>query len=110
MVKASSLYSLGVGSVMTAYAILDVEIHDIETYMQYMSAVKPLIEQHGGRYLARGGEFAVIEGDCEPARLVLLEFPSMDAIEDFYQCAEYQGLKQLRESCSATRMVALQGC
>ena len=95
---------------MTAYAILDIEIHDIEPYMRYMACVKPLIEQFGGRYLVRGGEFEVIEGDCQPARLVLLEFPDWDAIEAFYQSAGYRALKQLRESCSNTNMIAVQGC
>jgi len=95
---------------MTAYVILDVEIHDIEPYMQYMASVKPLIEQYGGRYLVRGGEFEVIEGDYQPARLVLLEFPDLEAIEDFYQSPGYRALKQLRESCSTASMVAVQGC
>jgi len=95
---------------MTAYAILDIEIHDIEPYMQYMASVKPLIEQFGGRYLVRGGEFEVIEGDYQPARIVLLEFPDLDAIEGFYQSSGYQALKQLRESCSSTSMTVVQGC
>jgi len=95
---------------MTAYAIVDVEIHDIEPYMDYMASVKPLIEQYGGRYLARGGEFEVVEGDYRPSRLVLLEFPTMESIQDFYQCAGYRSLKQLRESCSTTSMTIVQGC
>lgn len=95
---------------MTAYAIVDVEIHDIEPYMRYMASVKPLIEQFGGRYLVRGGEFKVIEGDYQPARIVLLEFPDLDSIEDFYQSDGYCSLKELRESCSTTCMTVVQGC
>ena len=95
---------------MTAYAIVDVEIHDIEPYMQYMASVKPLIEQFGGRYLVRGGEFKVIEGDYQPTRIVLLEFPDLDSIEGFYESAGYRSLKALRESCSTTNMTVVQGC
>ena len=95
---------------MVAYAIMDVEIFDIEPYMRFMQRVKPVIEQWGGHYLARGGEFRVYEGDCEPRRLVLLEFPSMEALEQFYHSDEYQTLKPLRDLCSHSRLVAVSGC
>jgi len=56
---------------MSAYVIMDVEIFDIEQYMQFMQRVRPLIEQWNGHYLARGGEFRVYEGDqCSHSRLV----------------------------------------
>lgn len=95
---------------MAAYAIMDVEIFDIEPYMQFMQRVKPIIEKWGGHYLARGGEFRVYEGDYEPRRLVLLEFPSMEVLEQFYQSDEYQTLKPLRDQCSHSRLVAVSGC
>jgi uncharacterized protein (DUF1330 family) len=34
----------------------------------------------GGRYLVRGGTFEVFEGDSQPSRLIILEFPDMDAL------------------------------
>ena len=94
---------------MTAYAIMDVEIFDIEQYMQFMQQVRPVIEKWGGHYLARGGEFRVYEGDYEPRRLVLLEFPSLEEWDQFYHSDDYQSLKPLRDECSHSRLVAVSG-
>ncbi len=69
---------------MPAYVIFDVEIRDAARYQEFMAAVKPALEQAGARYLARGGEHRVYEGDWQPRRIVLLEFPSFEAWEAFY--------------------------
>jgi uncharacterized protein (DUF1330 family) len=95
---------------MAAYAIFDVEIRDMERYREYMRQVKPLIEAAGGRYLVRGGAHKVFEGEWFPRRLVLLEFPSMDALQAFYLSPEYQELKSLRLQSSVARGgVAVEG-
>ena len=49
------------------------------------------------------------EGDWEPRRIVLLEFPSVAAFETFYHGPVYQGLKGLRDSCSTARLVSVEG-
>lgn len=97
------------GLPMSAYAIMDVQIHDIGQYMEYMGKVAPLLEAAGARYLVRGGPFQVLEGDYEPYRLVLLEFPSREALDSFHASAEFAALKPLRDSCSATRLIAVSG-
>ena len=77
---------------MAAYVIFDVDIYDLERYQEFMSQAKPAVESAGGRYLARGGAHKVLEGDWEPRRLVLFEFPSMQKAEEFYYSELYQGL------------------
>ena len=94
---------------MAAYVVIDVDIHDIGAYMQFLEASRPLIESAGGRYLARGGEFRVLEGDYQPRRLVVIEFPSLAAVEAFYGGPEYQALRQQRDACSDSRIVAVEG-
>lgn len=94
---------------MAAYVIFDVEIRDMSQYQEYMKAVKPAIETAGGKYLARGGAHKVYEGDWEPRRIVLFEFPSISAFESFYDGPEYKGLKQARDSCSSARLVSVEG-
>ena len=64
---------------MTAYVIFDVEIRDAAKFQDFMAGVKPAIERAGAKYLARGGALKVREGDWTPRRIVLLEFPSMEA-------------------------------
>lgn len=94
---------------MSAYLILDVEIHDQEKYQEYMAHVKPVIERAGAKYLARGGEHKVYEGDWQPYRIVILEFPTLDQWEKFYVSDEYKALKNLRESSSTGRLVSVMG-
>ncbi|MCB1464035.1 MAG: DUF1330 domain-containing protein [Nitratireductor sp.] len=74
-----------------------------------MSRVKPALEQAGAKYLARGGEHRIYEGDWEPRRLVLIEFPSLEAFEAFYYGDVYQGLKSIRDECSSARLVSVDG-
>jgi uncharacterized protein (DUF1330 family) len=94
---------------MAAYVIFDVEIRDAEKFQAFMAGVKPAIEQAGARYLARGGALTVHEGDWAPRRIVLLEFPSMEAWEAFYNGQTYQGLKSIRDECSSARLVSVVG-
>ena len=94
---------------MTTYVIFDVEIRDMEKYLEFMTAVKPALEAAGGKYLARGGEHKVYEGDWEPRRIVLLEFPSTSDFEDFYLGPTYQRLKRIRDACSSARLVSVEG-
>jgi len=98
-----------VGFCLAAYVITDLEVFDIEHYLAYQQAVKPLLEAAGARYLARGGEFRVYEGDYQPLRLVVLEFPSLEAVDDFYESAGYQLLEARRRACSCARIIAVEG-
>lgn len=95
---------------MAAYAILDVEIRDLDRYREYMRQVEPMIEAAGGRYLVRGGAHKVVEGEWFPRRLVILEFPTMNGLQDFYLSPGYQSLRVLRQQSSTARgVVAVEG-
>lgn len=94
---------------MSAYVIFDVEIRDAAKFQEFMNGVKPAIEQAGAKYLARGGAHKVHEGDWSPRRIVLLEFPSLEAWEAFYNGPTYQGLKSIRDECSLARLVSVVG-
>jgi uncharacterized protein (DUF1330 family) len=69
---------------ISAYAIFDVDIRDVNQYHEFMKRVKPAIEAAGGRYLVRGGAHKVYDGDWHPRRIVLFEFPSLAVFESFY--------------------------
>ncbi len=94
---------------MAAYVIFDVDIRDPARYQEFMAGVKPALEAAGARYLARGGSHQVPEGDWQPRRMVILEFPTMAAWESFYQGPVYQGLKAVRDGCSSARLVSVEG-
>ncbi len=94
---------------MSAYVIFDVEIFDLPKYQVFMNGVKPALEAAGGKYLARAGEHRVYEGDWQPRRIVILEFPDLAAFESFYNGPTYQSLKSIRDACSRARLVAVRG-
>jgi uncharacterized protein (DUF1330 family) len=94
---------------MPAYVIVETDIHDPEQYEQYKAASPAAVAGGGGRFVVRGGELVVLEGDWEPARLVVLEFEDLEAAKRWYESAEYQAAKQLRDGAANLRMVAVEG-
>ena len=94
---------------MTAYVIVETDVTDPEQYQQYMAASHAAIAAGGGRFLVRGGELAVLEGDWRPPRLVVLEFEDLEAAQRWYESEAYQQAKKLREGAASFRAVAVQG-
>ncbi|HUC60904.1 MAG TPA: DUF1330 domain-containing protein [Alphaproteobacteria bacterium] len=94
---------------MAAYMIANLNIFDQKTFDTYRAQVKPSIEKFGGRFLVRGGAHERLEGTWTPTRLVLLEFPDMDALKRWYASAEYVALIKLRQSAAFTDVVAVEG-
>jgi len=94
---------------MPAYVIVETIVSDPEQYERYRKAAPPSIAAFGGRYLARGGELARLEGDWDPARLVILEFPDLETAKAWYASEEYGEARKLREGAAIFHMVAVEG-
>ena len=94
---------------MPAYLIVETDITDPEQYEQYKAASPGAIAAHGGRFVVRGGETAVLEGDWNPKRLVVVEFDDLEAAKRFYDSPEYQAAMKLREGAASLNMVAVEG-
>jgi uncharacterized protein (DUF1330 family) len=94
---------------MPAYLIANIEVTNPEGYRGYTEHVGATIAAHCGRFLARGGSVEVLEGDWEPQRLVILEFPTLEAAHAWYQSAEYQALKAVRMEHSHGQIVLTLG-
>lgn len=94
---------------MAAYLIADVHVTDPATYEGYRQAVPATIAAYGGRYLARGGRTEVLEGDWEPHRVVILEFPSLARLHEWYGSPDYAPLLALRQASTASTIVITEG-
>jgi uncharacterized protein (DUF1330 family) len=94
---------------MAAYVIVETDITDPGQYEQYKAASPAAIAAGGGRFVVRGGELVVLEGDWQPPRLVLLEFDDLEAAKRWYESQAYQEAKKLREGAARFRAVAVQG-
>ena len=92
---------------MKAYLIAMVRVDDPDTYREYTRRTPALIEAAGGRFLVRGGPVETLEGPDFQDRLVVVEFPSMEAARAFYASDAYREAMGYRtRSSDATFLLA----
>lgn len=94
---------------MPAYVIADVDVHDPEAYREYVQLVPATLEPFGGRFIVRGGSHALLEGDWQPHRLVVLEFPSAEQARAWHESSEYAAAKAMRQRASRGNLVLAEG-
>ena len=94
---------------MPAYLIVSIEITNPDRYAQYIKQVPASIAKYHGRFLARGGKAEKLEGDWDPGRVVVLEFPGLAAAKAWWASTEYSGPNALRQSAAVTRMILVEG-
>jgi len=94
---------------MAAYVVVDVTRTDPERAARYSAMSGPSVERHRGRFLARGGEIRVLEGDWEPERIVVIEFPSAEAAQGWFDSADYIEARSVREGAGTWRMIVVDG-
>ena len=68
-----------------------------------------MVAKYGGKYLTRGGEMEMLEGNWTPKRLVVLEFPSFQRAKEFYESDEYRPVKEIRINATNSNMVLVDG-
>lgn len=96
------------GKIMPVYMIIEAkEIMDRVKYGEYIEKVPRTIEKFGGKYLARGGEVTVASGDWKPARLIVVEFASMEKFHAWWRSPEYRAVAPLREQSAKTNAVVV---
>lgn len=93
---------------MPGYILMHADITDPEQYEDFKVAAAKAIEDHGGRYLVRGGASTALEGDFR-SRVVLLEFPSYQDALTFYRSEAYQAARELRLRCTRSSVLAMEG-
>jgi uncharacterized protein (DUF1330 family) len=90
--------------------IANIEVRDAAGFDDYRQKVARVVEQYGGRFLVRGGDVRHLEGNLPLDRLVLLEFPSLEAAQRFYDSKEYAPLLKLRLASTRSDLVLVPGC
>ncbi|MDA4131152.1 MAG: DUF1330 domain-containing protein [Thaumarchaeota archaeon] len=94
---------------MPAYLITNVRFKNAEKAQEYGRQVSSTIEMYGGRYLARGGQVDVAEGNWQAGYVAIVEFPSLEQVKRWYASDEYRKIKPLRVENADSQIVFVDG-
>lgn len=94
---------------MTAYVIATVNVTDPEKYKNYMALSPAAIAAAGGKFIVRGGNPKIMEGEWPRPRVVVVEYPTREAAEAFYTSTLYVAAKAQREGAAELSMIVVDG-
>lgn len=97
---------------MPAYFVIELDVADGPRLAEYEREVTQHVLAAGGRFLVRGANYKTIEGGWRPKRIVIVEFPSVEAIENYYHSEPNQRLKRTRVAGTGgmpARAIAIEG-
>jgi len=94
---------------MPAYVISEVEMRDASGFEAYRTIAAKTIAHYGGRYLVRGGAASVIEGGPSPKTIIIVEFPTMERLREWYASPEYAEALKVRQTALDRRLIFVEG-
>ena len=94
---------------MAAYVFVEIDIFNQELYEEYKKMTPATIQDFDGKFLVRGGQTVHLEGDWNPERIVLLEFPSVERARDWWDSETYTRARLVRQRAAETKMIILKG-
>jgi uncharacterized protein (DUF1330 family) len=94
---------------MSAYVIVEIDVHDPVRYEDYKAMTPSSIFAFGGKFVVRGPKVLTLEGDWNPGRFVVLEFPSVERALEWWSSPEYAPAKALRQATANTQMILVDG-
>ena len=94
---------------MPAYVISELEVLDPVAIETYRSTAARSIAHYGGRYLVRGGVAEIAEGGPPPKTLIVVEFPSMERLREWYASPEYAEALKVRRTALDRRLIFVEG-
>ena len=94
---------------MAAYMLVDIAVHNPENYEDYKKLTPASIAKFQGKFIVRGGKTETLEGDWNPKRVVVLEFPNAELAKKWWSSEEYAPAKKLRQENATTQMILVEG-
>jgi uncharacterized protein (DUF1330 family) len=94
---------------MPAFVIVEVNIHDLKEYEEYKKLTPEAIAAFNGRFIIRGGRTITLEGDWNPERIVVLEFPTVERANEWWNSEIYKKAKVIRQRAAKTKMIIVEG-
>jgi uncharacterized protein (DUF1330 family) len=84
------------GRTMPAYWVARSKVNDPVEYKKYTDRVPAIIASHGGKVLARGGRYRIMEGPETFGRFIVIEFPTFEQAVACFESKEYQEASKFR--------------
>ena len=94
---------------MPAYLIYDAVVTDPQKYEQYKALSPGAIAAYGGKFVVRGGKHESVEGDWKPNRVVMVEFPTYERAQEFWNSPEYKTAREARSGAAVAKAIIVQG-
>jgi uncharacterized protein (DUF1330 family) len=94
---------------MAAYVISEVEVRHAADFEAYRTFAAQSIAQYGGRYLVRGGAAELVEGGPSPKTVIIVEFPTMARLREWYASPEYAEALKVRRKALERRLIFVEG-
>jgi uncharacterized protein (DUF1330 family) len=95
---------------VSAWVVVDTKITNQEAYEEYKTLAGPMVAKYGGTYRARGGELDVVEDDLwSPTRMVIVEFPDIEAARLFAYSDDYAPIAAIRHANADCTVVIVDG-
>lgn len=94
---------------MPAYLIVNIDITDPKEYDAYRAQVPATIAKYGGKYLVRGGRAEALEGEVQPKRIAVVEFPTYERAVEWWNSPEYAPVKAIRMRSATSDMIVVEG-
>ncbi|SCY35997.1 DUF1330 domain-containing protein [Microvirga guangxiensis] len=91
-----------------AYWIGRVDVSNPDAYQNYVKANAAAFSKFGAKFLVRGGQYRVAEGEAR-ARNVVIEFPSYEAATACWDSPEYQAAKAERDGHALADIIIIEG-
>ena len=98
----------GAYTMSKGYVVANIRVKDQEKFQQFSGMAGPAIKKYGGKVLARGPDADRLEGNVSGI-VMMIEFESKEAANTFYYSEEYQAAKAVREACSDTDFMIIEG-
>ncbi len=90
------------------YIIGHITVNDPEAYREYIEKDTPILEGLGGRFVVRGGQSEIPEGETLN-RHVVIEFPSFEAAKAAYHDPDYQAVAEIRKRTADSVIILVEG-
>ncbi len=94
---------------MSAFLVVTARLYDPVAFRAYAEKVAGLVVAFGGRYRVVGGVPKVLEGHPPEGKVVISEWPSMEAVRAFWESSEYAQARQLREGTGSFDVMLVNG-